>query len=775
MPPSLRRSDILADRTLAGRAFCRSYTALVDDWLIALFDHAVDRAAVDGQGIALVAVGGQGRGELAPQSDLDLLLVYDRGVDDVAAVADALWYPIWDEGLKLGHAVRTVRDTLTLAAEDLETATALLSARHLAGDRLLSDELIEKSRSAWRRRGRRWLEVLSRSVSDRHHSAGEVAFDLEPDLKDGRGGLRDVHALQWAVAAGAEIDPATAASLAEHHDTLLAVRVELHRISPKPGDRLMLSDQDEVAARTGDADADALMARVAAAGRSIAWVSDESWDYIDLRSGGGLKDRLRRERHLEGGVVVRNGRVALADNSASQEDPSALFHLALGAARSARRIDPAALGLLASTPAMAEPWPAEARRLFVELLLNGPASIPVIETLDQVGLWERLLPEWAAVRSLPQRNVFHRYTVDRHLLECSAEAASVSHRTPRPDLLVVGALLHDIAKGLPGDHSEVGARMAGAIATRMGFDDGDADTIAFLARHHLLLSDVATRRDLDDPATVQMVVDVVRTPERLALLRALSEADGLSTGPTVWGPWKAQLVDQLATRVAQALIGDSPRPGENGGFPSESQRELMCAGGLQVRARGRPADGRRSGPARAVLPDRGCAVAARVGRDGGERVVRGRCRPGRVPGGPRRIRCRPLGHRRTGHRPGARRTSRHPGAPGREGAIGAAPGGSRGQPVPAQGALRQRHRVLRDGARGGGTRPVRSAARTHPGAGRHGPGRVVGEDPHHGRRRRRHLLRDRRRRAEGHRRRAPGRDPSSSHARAGSERVSFLR
>ncbi len=586
MPPSLRRSDILADRTLAGRAFCRAYPALVDDWLIALFDHAVDRAAVDGQGIALVAVGGQGRGELAPQSDLDLLLVYDRGVDDVAAVADALWYPIWDEGLKLGHAVRTVRDTLTLAAEDLETATALLSARHLAGDRLLSDELIEKSRSAWRRRGRRWLEVLSRSVSDRHHSAGEVAFDLEPDLKDGRGGLRDVHALQWAVAAGAEIDPATAASLAEHHDTLLAVRVELHRISPKPGDRLMLSDQDEVAARTGDADADALMARVAAAGRSIAWVSDESWDYIDLRSGGGLKDRLRRERHLEGGVVVRNGRVALADISASQEDPSALFHLALGAARSARRIDPAALGLLASTPAMAEPWPAEARRLFVELLLNGPASIPVIETLDQVGLWERLLPEWAAVRSLPQRNVFHRYTVDRHLLECSAEAASVSHRTPRPDLLVVGALLHDIAKGLPGDHSEVGARMAGAIATRMGFDDGDADTIAFLARHHLLLSDVATRRDLDDPATVQMVVDVVRTPERLALLRALSEADGLSTGPTAWGPWKAQLVDQLATRVAQALIGDSPRPGENGGFPSESQRELMCAGGLQVRAEG---------------------------------------------------------------------------------------------------------------------------------------------------------------------------------------------
>ncbi len=593
MPPSLLRSDILADRTLAGRAFCRSYTALIDEWLVSLFDHAVEQAGIDGRGIALVAVGGQGRGELAPQSDLDLLLVYDRGTDEVSAVADALWYPIWDEGLKLGHAVRTVRDTLTLAADDLETATALLSARHLAGDVRLSDELIEKSRAAWRRRGRRWLEVLSRSVSERHESAGEVAFDLEPDLKDGRGGLRDVHALQWAVAAGAEVDPMIAASLEAHHDTLLAVRIELHRISPKPGDRLMLADQDEVAARTGDADADALMARVAGAGRAIAWVSDENWDNIDLRSGGGLRDRLRRERQLGSGVVLRNGRVGLADPESPPEDPFALLHVALGAARCGRRIDPATLRLLASLPPIPEPWPQEARRLFVDLLLHGPASIPVIETLDQVQLWETLLPEWDAVRSLPQRNVFHRYTVDRHLLECSAEAASVAHRTPRPDLLVVGALLHDIAKGLPGDHSEVGARMASVVATRMGFDGDDVDTIAFLARRHLLLSDVATRRDLDDPATVQLVVDAVGTPERLALLRALSEADGLATGPTAWGPWKAQLVDQLATRVAQALIGDAaevsgttPGSGSDTGFPTPSQRELMAADGLQVRADG---------------------------------------------------------------------------------------------------------------------------------------------------------------------------------------------
>ncbi len=580
MPSALRRSDFLADRSLTGRQFCEAYTDLVDDWLRELFVET----AGDRSGVALVAVGGQGRRELAPQSDLDLLLLFDRGIDDIGEVANALWYPIWDAGLKLGHAVRTVRDTLTLAGEDLETATALLSARHLIGDASLSDELAEKAKAGWRRRGRKWLEELSASVRERHNVSGEVAFDLEPDLKDGRGGLRDLHALSWADAAGAELDPVLMDGMDEHYDTLLGVRVELHRLAAKPGDRLTLPDQDAVAALTGDADADVLMARVAAAGRAIAWVSDESWYEIDLRSGGGLRDRLRRERQLDDGVVLRNGRVCLPDESAPVTDPVAVLRVALGAARAAKRMSPATLQALRGAPALPEPWPDEARRRFVDLLFNGPASIPVVESLDQFGLWTTLLPEWAPTRSLPQRNVFHRFTVDRHLLECSAEAASLAHRTPRPDLLVVGALLHDIAKGRPGDHSEVGMEMSRAIATRMGFPPDDVESIAFLVRHHLLLSDVATRRDLDDPATITMVGDVVVTVEHLALLRALSEADGLATGPTAWGPWKAQLVDQLATRVARLLNGDGPDPEDGPRFPSEDQRELMARGGLHVTA-----------------------------------------------------------------------------------------------------------------------------------------------------------------------------------------------
>ena len=590
MPPALQRSDFLDDRRLQGRGFCEGYTDLIESWLVELFEGALggEGSAANATGVALIAVGGQGRRELAPQSDLDLLLVHAGGVpaEKVSAIADALWYPIWDVGLKLGHAVRTIRDTLTLANDDLETATALLSARHVAGDAALTAELAEKAKANWRKRGKKWLGELADSVEERHLSAGELAFDLEPDLKDGRGGLRDVHALNWARAAGADVDELLLAELESHHDHLLAIRVELHRATARPGDRLMLQEQDVVAAALGDRDADALMAEVAAAGRSIAWASDESWHDIRLTLSGPFRDRFRRERQIEDGLVLRSGRVCLVDEDAPVTDPEMVLKVGLSAARRTARIGLTTMTALRAAPRVEHPWPESTRGLLVDLLRNGPASIPVIETLDQFDLWTPLLPEWEPVRSLPQRNVFHRYTVDRHLLECSAEAASLAHRTPRPDLLVVGALLHDIGKGRTGDHSEIGESLGRSIAERVGFDADDVDAIAFLVRHHLLLSDVATRRDLDDPATIEHVAQVVETADRLALLRALSEADGVATGPTAWGSWKAQLVEQLAARVANLLNGEDHGGEGRTEFPSPEQRELMAQGGLHVVADG---------------------------------------------------------------------------------------------------------------------------------------------------------------------------------------------
>ncbi len=587
MSPPLLRSDLLADRSLRGRAFCSAFGATIESWLVDLFDEACLLAGLadhgPAEGVALVAVGGQGRSELCPQSDLDLLLLFDKGVDP-DPIANGLWYPIWDTGLKLGHAVRTVRDSLSLAGDDLQTATALLSARHLAGDRRPSAELAEKARINWRRKGRTWLDELRQSVDERHRSAGEVAFALEPDLKEGRGGLRDVHALIWAREAGAEIDPRVLADLQRDHDVLLEVRVELHRSTARPGDRLLLQEQDAVAHALGLADADELMARVAQAGRAIAWASDEAWYEIGRKVTTRL-GRRRRDRSVDQGLVIRDGRVALADPSAPLE-PETVLRVASTAARHEVRIELGTLERLRAAPPLGSPWSAEATARFCDLLLTGPAAVPVVEALDQWGLWVPIIPEWEPNRCRPQRNAFHRFTVDRHLLEAAAEAAALRHRVDRPDLLVLAALLHDIGKGYPGDHSEVGETLARTVLARMGFDTVDVSTVCSAVRHHLLLPDVATRRDLDDPATAASVARVVGTPEQLALLQALAEADALATGPAAWGPWRAQLVERLSSLVRRNLgaPGSEQPVDASSPFPSVEQRELLESGATRVAA-----------------------------------------------------------------------------------------------------------------------------------------------------------------------------------------------
>ncbi len=337
-----------------------------------------------------------------------------------------------------------------------------------------------------------------------------------------------------------------------------------------------------MATRLGDVDADALMARVAAAGRTIAWASDESWHEIKLGLNGAFFGRFRKERRLEGDLVLRDARVCLADESLPVTDPVTVLRVAVAAARQRTRIGLETLARLEAAPAMPEPWPEDARRLFCDLMLTGPAAVAVVETLDQWGLWVRLLPEWAPNQSRPQRNAYHHFTVDRHLLECASEAAGLGHRTPRPDLLVMAALLHDVGKGYPGDHSEVGEDLARTIARRMGFGEEDVATIASGVRHHLLLPDVATRRDLDDPATIEFVAREVQTTDRLALLRTLTEADSIATGPTAWGPWKAQLVEQLANRTAHLLNGGRVEDVVQETFPTDAQRELLAARELRV-------------------------------------------------------------------------------------------------------------------------------------------------------------------------------------------------
>ncbi len=576
------RASLEQDRALTGRRLCAAYSGLVDGWLADLLAAAESECGAGG--VALVAVGGYGRGELSLQSDIDVVLLH-TGRPDIGTLADRVWYPIWDQGVKLGHAVRTPKEALTLAADDLDTATSLLQVRHVAGDAALTDDLARRALDQWQKRSKRWLEELSRRVRERHASAGEVAFLLEPDLKEGRGGLRDVHALRWAESARSLLWEGDDPAIEEGYEALLAARVELHRRTGRPGDRLLLEEQDGVAEALGTT-ADALMHDIASAARTIAWRSDDAWQRIDAALRGPSGWRSRRDRPMGHWLVLRDGEVHLTADAEPAADPSLVLRAAAAAAAGDTRIHRGSLDRLAqSSGPLPEPWPGEVRKALVDLLLAGHRAIPVVEALDQMGLWVRVLPEWEAVRSKPQRNAYHRFTVDRHLMEACANAAALVARTDRADLLVLGALLHDIGKGYPGDHTDVGIELVGLIGSRMGLPPDDVDVLVAMVRHHLLLPDVATRRDLDDPSTIETVASAAGDLRTLGLLAALTEADSEATGPAAWGTWKAELVRDLVGRASHVLGGGSVED-LGGGFPTPEHLELLRAGQQVLRGEG---------------------------------------------------------------------------------------------------------------------------------------------------------------------------------------------
>src|SRR5215210_1458818 len=547
-------------------------TAVVDDWLAGLLSDAVAGTPPPKQrrggppprtgteGIALVAVGSLGRREPPPYGDLDLVLVHD-GRPEIAALADAVWYPIWDAGLRLDHSVRTVAEAVGVASTDVKAGLGLLDARLVAGDPELAARLRTATLASWRQSASRLLPGLRDLRRSRSRQLGELAFLLEPDLKEAYGGLREGQVLRAVAAAQLADEPG--AEVEQAYALLLDVRDELRRRAGRATDVLVRQEQRPVAEALGLADEDALLRQVSLAGRRLAFVADETWRRVDaalVRRPRGRYRRVRREPLAEG--VVRQGdEVVLARDARPATDPGLLLRAAAAAARADVPLSPYTLKVLAvHTPPVPEPWPSEVRWSFLRLLASGRSAVAVLEQLDQEGLLARLVPEWDRVRSLPQRHPWHRFTVDRHLVEAAAAAAELTHDVDRPDLLLVGAFLHDIGKGWPGDHSVVGEPIAAGIADRMGFAPDDVATIGALVRHHLLLPDTATRRDIDDPATVERVATTLDGDLAvLQLLHALAQADGAATSASAWSPWKAHLVAALVARV-QAKLGGAPMP-----------------------------------------------------------------------------------------------------------------------------------------------------------------------------------------------------------------------
>lgn len=560
-----RRSLLSDGAQLDAAALRQAWLDLHESWLAG---KAAEIGITDGSGFAIVAIGGLGRRELLPYSDLDLMLLHDdKPAQVLQGIADRLWYPLWDANVRLDHSVRTVSEALGVANDDMIAALGMLDARHLAGDAAPSDELIAGARRVWRRAIRSRMDELVEMTQARWRRCGRIAQRAEPDLKSGCGGLRDVQLLD-ALGVAHLIDRRGMAnpdmpggSLDAAYRTLLDVRTELHRVSGRGRDQLLAQFADEISAALQVGDRFDLARKLSGAARTIAYHAETGLRTAENalpRRGITALVRRPKRRPLGEDVVEYAGEIVLARDARPDIDAGLVLRVAAASADTGLPIGAGTLSRLAAgAPTMPTPWPRESLDDFLVVLSAGPTAVATIEALDRTGLWGRLLPEWDAIRDLPPRDVAHKWTVDRHLVETAVNAAPLSTRVARPDLLALGALLHDIGKGRGVDHSALGAEMARQIGDRLGVAPPDVEFVSKLVRHHLLLPVVATRRDLKDPKTIEDVSDALGgDPLLLEVLEALTEADSKATGPGVWSDWKASLIEDLVRRCRMVMAGE---------------------------------------------------------------------------------------------------------------------------------------------------------------------------------------------------------------------------
>ena len=542
--------------------------------------------SANSEDVAIAAVGGFGRGELSPGSDLDILILH-RGTlpeEDLASFVNKILYPLWDQKIKVDHSVRTRSEVREAAEADLKVILGLLDIRLVCGNVALVADVQIDALDEWRKNSKRRLPELEGSLLERHQRAGELAYLLEPDLKEARGGLRDITAIRALEKSGAIAIPMERISVAE--SLLSNVREALHIVSGRDKDKLLFQEQDKVAAHLGFADADVLMSEVAQAARSVDYLLDSTWYRLAHKGKDSAGRFLRKVRSttLSRDISIANKEVTIDVDADFSLDPTIGLRACAAAAQLGLPISMDSLerlsgALKSGTINLPNPWPRDARENLISLIGAGPAMVQIFEALDQEEIIFHWIPEWRAVRSLPQRNVLHRHTVDRHMVETAVQAAALTRKVHRPDLLLFSALFHDIGKGTEEDHSERGAALIAPLAKRIGFSESDIKTIQLLVKHHLLLSATATRRDLDDPATITAVADLIPDLQTLELLHALSIADGEATGRAAWTDWKASLVAELVKRVGMAITDNTVAQQPE---LSEEQRRKAESGKLSV-------------------------------------------------------------------------------------------------------------------------------------------------------------------------------------------------
>jgi [protein-PII] uridylyltransferase len=599
-----------AELTLAdGGGPARRRAAALDVALAEL----VDTVPMPRSALAVVAVGGYGRAEVSPHSDVDLLLLVDDRRRPGAEALRSLLYPLWDAGFQVGHAVCSPKEAIDRARGGLEAATSLLEARLVAGPAGLFEELAGRRRRWLERDGRRIARRVLEVTAERHLRVERAGWVLAPDLKHDAGGLRDLHALGWLAAVAGRSRPGGPPELLRAGELLLAVREALHGQSRRKLDRVRADLQPAVAKALGldgEDGVDRLMAAVHMTARTVEHLAGVETRALAERLLGGPRRSGSARRlepggiRLEDGLLVADPAQACPGGTAAADDQAEVLlamRLLAARARTGRMIAGSTMAWLdgAFRRPPVETWSGPLRAAFLGMLA-GPATAAACELLDHLGGWTVLLPEWSTVRGRAQHDPWHRYTVDGHAFATVEEATRLMDRDPTAraateqagglETLYLAALLHDVGKGSGEDHSVAGEGLARRALRRMGVGPEMADEVAVLVRHHLLLVDTATRRDLDDPTVIAGVVAALGSPRRAQLLHLLTIADGLATGPVAWSHWKAMLVADLARRVTDAMERGAPAgPGD----PADLAARIEAA---------RPALAGRTGRLLATLP-----------------------------------------------------------------------------------------------------------------------------------------------------------------------------
>src|SRR6185312_12574136 len=579
----------------------REQSFLVDQLIRVLFDFVTEKIyplanPTSGEKLAVVAVGGYGRGELAPYSDIDLLFLLPyKQTPHTEQVVEYLLYMLWDLGLKVGQSTRSVAECLRYAKQDLTIRTALLESRYVWGEQPLYADLRQRfDGEIVKGTAAEFVEQKLAERDARHHRVGDSRYQLEPNIKEGKGGLRDLHTLFWIAKYAYRVDDI--AKLVERNvlseeearrferdqSFMWTVRCHLHYLAGRPEERLTFDMQAEIGRRMGYAD------RPGGRGverfmRHYFLIAKDVGDLTRIFCAILQIDHEKRRRlswlrwgsarrDFEG-FVLDGGRLAIPSDDFFARDPVALLRLFRVAQLHEIDIHPRALLAVTKSLRLIDARlreDAEANRLFLEILTSPKDPATALRRMNEAGVFGKFIPDFGRVIAQMQYDMYHHYTVDEHTLFAIGILHDIETGALKDELPVASAimptvvsrralylatLLHDIAKGRGGDHSELGEQIALKLGPRLGLTDEETETVAWLVRWHLLMSSTAFKRDIGDPQTIQNFVERVQSPERLKLLLILTCADIRAVGPKVWNGWKAALLRELYHSTLDTISG----------------------------------------------------------------------------------------------------------------------------------------------------------------------------------------------------------------------------